>query len=149
MKTIKPLVFTLLALFASSSFAQLEAFKDFDIGKKVYSMTTVKVKPNMMGDYLEGLRDTWVASNEVGKDLGQLEDYAIYQSQVGASGDFNLVLVITYKNAADLEPNEAAYKAFMKAWGEKMQEKSREISKNYPAMREITGEYRLREITMK
>jgi hypothetical protein len=149
MKTIKPLIFTLLALFASSALAQLEVYKDYDIGKKVYSMTTVKVAPNMMDDYLEGLRETWVTSNEVGKKLGQLEDYAIYQSQVGASGDFNLVLVITYASSADLEPNEAAYKAFMKAWGDKMQEKTREISKNYPAMREITGEYRLREITMK
>jgi len=149
MKTIKPLILTLLAMFASSSFAQLEPFKDYDIGEKVYSMTTIKVNPNMMDDYLEGIRDTWVKGNEVSKGLGQLEDYAIYSSELGASGDFNLVLVVTYKNGADLEPNKAAYQAFMKAWGKKMEEKTREITKNYPAMRRITGEYRLREITMK
>ena len=37
----------------------------------------------------------------------------------------------------------------MKARGDANQAKSREIIKNYPAMREITGEYLLREITIK
>ena len=37
----------------------------------------------------------------------------------------------------------------MKAWGEERQQQNREITKNYPAMREITGEYLVREITIK
>jgi len=37
----------------------------------------------------------------------------------------------------------------MKAWGEANQSKSREIVKNYPAMRKITGEYITRKITIK
>jgi hypothetical protein len=37
----------------------------------------------------------------------------------------------------------------MKAWGEANQEKSREITKNYPAMRTITGEYLVRRIDIK
>jgi hypothetical protein len=146
---MKPLVFTVLALFASFSFAQLEPYKDYDIGEKVYAMTTIKVHPNMMDDYLEGLRETWVKSSEIAKGLGHLEDYAIYTSQLGESGDFNLVLVVTYKGGADLEPNKARYQAFMKAWGKDMEKRSREIVKDYPGMREITGDYRLREITMK
>jgi hypothetical protein len=149
MKVIMPLLFSLFTMYAGSSFAQLERYEDYDIGEKVYSMTTIKVAPNLMNDYLEGIKETWVAGNDVSKGLGQLEEYSIYMSELVDSGDFNLVLVVTYKNGADAGPNKAAYQAFMKAWGKKMQAKTREITKNYPAMREITGEYRLREITMK
>ena len=149
MKLMKTMTFVLLTCFATGAAAQLQMFKDFEPGKEVFGMTTIRVKANMMGDYLEGLKETWIASNEVSKKLGQIEDYAVYMSELPASGDFNLVLVITFKDASDLEPNREATEAFMKAWGEKMQEKSREISKNYPSMRKITGEYRLREITFK
>lgn len=37
----------------------------------------------------------------------------------------------------------------MKAWGDANQEKTREITKNYLAMREITGEYLVRKIDIK
>ena len=149
MKTMKTAAVLLMMFFSSASFAQLEPFADYDIGEKVYTMTTVKVDPNMIDYYLEGLRDSWVAGNEVSKDLGQLEDYSIYLSELTESGDFNMVLVVTFKDASDLEPNKAAYEKFMKAWGKKMQEKTREIAKTYPGMRTITGEYRLREISLK
>lgn len=149
MRIIKPFVIAALVLFASHSMAQLEVYKDYDVGEKVHAMTTIKVHSNMMDDYLEGLNQTWVKSNEIAKGMGHLEDYAIYVSQLQESGDFNLVLVVTYKGGADLEPNKARYEEFMKAWGKKMEKKSREIVKDYPGMREITGQYRLRELTMK
>jgi len=37
----------------------------------------------------------------------------------------------------------------MKAWGDANEERTREITKDYPGMREITGEYLVREITIK
>ena len=148
MKTINTVIFVVMAFFTSASFAQLEVFEDYDIGEKVYSMTTIKVDPNMMDYYLEGLRGSWVTGNEVSKDLGQIEDYAIYLSDLTESGDFNLVLVVTFAKGADAEPNKAEYEKWLKAFGKKMLEKTREISKTYPGMREITGEYRLREITL-
>ena len=37
----------------------------------------------------------------------------------------------------------------MKAWGEANQDKTREITKNYPSMRDITGEYLVRRINIK
>jgi hypothetical protein len=37
----------------------------------------------------------------------------------------------------------------MKAWGDANESKTREITKNYPAMRKITGEYLTRKITIK
>ncbi|MGK2926563.1 MAG: hypothetical protein ACSLE2_13185 [Lysobacterales bacterium] len=140
----------LLSLFVSTSaLAQLEPWKDYDISKELWNVTMVKVHPNMGDDYLEGLRETWVASNRVAKELGQIEDFFIYTSEVGASGDANVLLVVKFSDSSQLEPSKERYDAFMKAWGEANQDKTREISKNYPSMREITGEYLLRRIDIK
>ena len=146
----KLLITAAVLIFVSqSAFAQLEPWKDYDISKELWNVTMVKVHPNMSDDYLEGLKETWVASNKVAKELGQIEDFHIFQSQVGASGDANLILVVKFSDSSQLEPNKAEYDRFMKAWGEANEQRTREITKNYPAMREITGEYLLREITLK
>jgi len=139
----------LFTFFAQSALAQLEPFKDYDISDELWNITLIKVDPNMGDDYLEGLRETWVASNKVAKELGQIEDFSIYRSQLESSGDVNLFLVTKFANNDQLEPNKEEYDKFMKAWGEANQERSREITKNYPGMRKITGEYLVREITVK
>jgi hypothetical protein len=139
----------LLTFFAQSALAQLEPFKDFDISNELWNITFIKVHPNMGNDYLEGLKETWVASNKVAKELGQIEDFAIYRSQLESSGDVNLFLVTKFANSDQLEPNKAEYDKFMKAWGAANEERTREIVKDYPGMREITGEYLVREITIK
>jgi hypothetical protein len=147
---IKLLFCAALFLFlANTAVAQLEPFKDYDISKELWNITFIKVHPNMGDDYLEGLRDTWIASNQVAKDLGQIEDFAIYRSQLPASGDVNLFLVVKFADSDQLDPNKEEYDRFMKAWGEANQDKTREISKNYPSMREITGDYLVRKIDVK
>ena len=139
----------LFLLLSQSALAQLEPFSDYEISDQLWNITLVKVDPNMGDDYLEGLRDSWVASNRVAKELGQIEDFAIYRSQLENSGDVNLFLVVQFANSDQLDPNKAEYDKFMKAWGEANQKRSREITKNYPAMREITGEYMVRKIDVK
>ena len=139
----------LLLMVSSTALAQLEPWTDYDVSDAMWNITLVKVDPNMGDDYLEGLRDTWVAANKVAKELGQIEDFAIYRSQLPESGDVNLFLVVKYANSDQLDPNKEEYDKFMKAWGEANRDKTREITKNYPAMREITGEYMVRKIDIK
>ncbi len=147
---IKIILSAMLFLFLSqSALAQLEPFSDYEISDQLWNITLVKVDPNMGDDYLEGLRDTWIASNKIAKELGQIEDFAIYRSQLENSGDVNLFLVVEFANSDQLDPNKAEYDKFMKAWGEANQKRSREITKNYPAMRKITGEYMVRKIDVK
>ena len=147
---LKSVLGTLLLLMVSSTaLAQLEPWTDYDVSDAMWNITLVKVDPNMGDDYLEGLRDTWVAANKVAKELGQIEDFAIYRSQLPESGDVNLFLVVKYANSDQLDPNKEEYDKFMKAWGEANRDKTREITKNYPAMREITGEYMVRKIDIK
>ncbi len=134
---------------ASAAYADLQPWKDYTESDAVWSVTTVKVHSNMGDAYLEGLKATWVASNEVAIKLGQMVEYHIYRSDLPESGNFNLILVAKFKNSEMLAPNKARYDAFMKEWGEERNKKTTETSQRmYPPMRDITGEYNMREITL-
>lgn len=138
-----------LLCFTGAASADLEPWTDYDIGTQVSNITTVKVDSNMIDKYLEGLRQTWAPANDVAIELGQIESYSIYVSELANSGDFNVVLVTRMKSSADMQPNKAKYDAFMKKWGEENQKKSDQVVMTYPDIRTITGEYLLREIKFK
>jgi hypothetical protein len=140
-----------LLLGSTVALADLEPYKDYDTSEAVWSVTTIRVAPNMDDAYLEGLAKTWVTTNEVAKKLGQIEEYHIYRSDMPQSGDFNLMLVVKFKDANSAnQPNKAQYDAFIKEFTKQKSDEVTEFSqKNYPAMREITGQYQVREITVK
>lgn len=145
-KIIAGVLGALLSLTAS---ADLVPWKDYTIGQEVLSVTTVKVDSNMIDRYLAGLAETWASSNDIAKEMGDITDYAIYVSSLPASGEFNVVLTVVMPNAAAMEPSEKRFNAFMKAWGKKNADRSEELVQTYPGIREITGEYLLRKITLK
>ena len=149
MKIRQVLVGVVLTCVASIASADLDAWTDYDISSGVSNVTTVKVDSNMIDKYLEGLKATWAPANDVAVELGQIEGYNIYVSELANSGDFNVILVVRMKDAADLQPNKENYDAFMKKWGEENQKLSDKIVVTYPDIRTITGEYLMREITFK
>jgi hypothetical protein len=139
-----------LLLTSLSVNADLVPWKDYDTSDAVWNVTTVRVNANMGDAYLEGLKNTWVASNKIAIELGQIEEYKMYRSDLPQSGDFNLLLIVKFKDTNDLAPSKKNYEAFMKKWGEKRNKETTEYAqKNYPAMRTITGSYNMREITLK
>lgn len=145
---IKLLAFGAALALASPVSAQLTPYSDYTVSDSVSNVTTVKVKENMVEDYLQGIRATWAASNEVSKRLGQMKDYHVYISDLPNSGEFNVMLVATFANTSDLAPNKARYDAFMKAWGTKHEAMTRKTTTTvYPNLRNITGEYLMREVT--
>ncbi len=139
----------LLAGIAGVAVADLEAWTDYDISEGVSNVTTVKVDSNMIDKYLEGLSRTWVPANKISMELGQIEDYSIFVSQLPNGGEFNVVLVTNFKDSSSLQPAKDNYDAFMKAWGTENQAVNDEIVPTYPDIRTITGEYLLRKITIK
>ena len=149
MKISKLLTVITLSGFASVASADLEPWTDYDISETVSNVTTVKVDSNMIDKYLEGLSKTWVPANETFKELGQIQDYGIYVSELPNGGEFNVVLVIEMASASDMQPSKEDYEAFMKAWGEENEKVNEEIVPTYPDIRTITGEYLLRKITIK
>lgn len=136
-----------VALSAPAS-AQLKPYQDYKVSDSVMNVTTVKVKENMVEDYLQGIRNTWVASNAVAKQLRQMKDYHVYVSDLPNSGEFNVMLVAEFANTSDLGPNKARYEAFMRAWGTANEATVRTTTTTvYPNLRTITGEYLMREVT--
>ena len=137
-------------LVSASAAAQLEVWEDYEVSDAVWSLTTVKLDPGTQDIYLEGLKSTWVAANEVAKSLGHIEDYAIYTNQAVASGEFDLLLVMKMPNTAAMAPSRERYNEFMEAWGqENMDASNAKVLELYNEIREIQGEYLIREITMK
>jgi hypothetical protein len=135
---------------ATVAHADLTPWKDYQVSDAVWQVTTVKVDAGMGDAYLEGLKKTWLTSMETQKKLGNIEDYKIFRSDLFMSGEFNMMLVVKFKNTADMAPNKAKYEAFMKEWGEARQKEAKELSqRSYPTMRKITGQYDFREVTLK
>ena len=117
-----------LAVFAAAPVtAQLKVWEDYEVSDAVWSLTTINLEPGTQDIYLDGLKSTWVAANEVAKSLGHIEDYSIYVNQTGAGDAFDLLLAIKFPSTEMMGP-------------------SREL---YNEIREIMGEYMVREITMK
>ena len=130
--------------------ADLTPWEDYEVSDEVWSVTTVKVDSNMGDAYLEGLRETWIPGNKISMELGQIEDWAIYRSDLPESGDFNLMLVVKFANTEDLAPNKEEYERFMEAFTQEQADRTTEYAqKNYPAMRELTGQYLMRKIEVK
>lgn len=138
-----------LAVFvANPAIAQLKPYQDYTVSDSVSNVTTVKVKENMVEDYLQGIRNTWVSSSEVAKRLGHIQDYAVYVSDLPESGNFNVMLVTTFAKTDDLAPSKARYDAFMKAWGTQNEAMTRKTTTTvYPNIRDINGQYLMREVT--
>ncbi len=145
-----PFIALVLITVSGTVVADLEIYKDYDVSDAVWSVTTVRVDANMDDAYLEGIKKTWAASNIVSQELGQIESWSIMRSDLPQSGEFNLLLIVKFANTSDLAPNKERYDAFLKEWGEARDKESTEYAqKNYPGMREITGQYQMREITLK
>jgi hypothetical protein len=138
-------------MFSFTTLAQerLEVYQDYDLGTEITVMTTVNVDANMGDIYLAGLRNSWVKAVNVQKELGSIKDWKILVSDLPQSGEFNMITMVMFDSAADLEPSKKKYTAFMKKWSEEARKQSNQISAKYPEVRTITGEYRMREIILK
>ena len=138
------------AIFASPASAQLQPWEDYEASDSVWIVTHVDLDPGAFGIYLEGLKSTWIAANEIAKELGQIKDYAIYSNQFGSSDDFDLVLVVEMEGTEDIAPNRERYERFLEAYGQANIDKGSEtVRELYNKIRRIQGNYLLRKITVK
>jgi len=139
-----------LAVFASPASAQLQPWEDYEASDSVWIVTHVDLDPGAFGIYLEGLKSTWIAANEVAKELGQIQDYAIYANQFGSSDDFDLILVVQMESTDDIAPNRERYEKFLEAYGKANLDKANDtVLELYNKIRRIQGNYLLRKITVK
>ncbi len=139
-----------LAMLAAPASAQLKVWEDYEASDSVWVVTHVDLDPGTMGIYLEGLKSTWIAANEVAKELGQIKSYAIYSNQYGADDEFDLILVVEMESTADIAPNRKRYEEFLEAYGQANLDKANEkVLELYNKIRRIKGTYLLRKIDVK
>ncbi len=137
------------SVFASGAQA-FEVFTDYTPSSEVWNVTFVRVNPNRIDDYLEGLKQTWQTGCDVGKQQGTVLDCHVYLSETAANRDFNLILVIKAPNAAAQDPNAERYKAFMTALRTKIAEdKQDSLVEGYEELRTFFGEQNFRRIDFK
>src|SRR6266702_7846713 len=78
-----------------------EIYKDYVPSKEVYDMVFVHVFPNRLGDYLDGLKQSWWSSwCEAEKKHGAAIDCQIYASTTMDNRDFNVVFITKRPSAA-------------------------------------------------
>jgi hypothetical protein len=127
-----------------------EIYTDYTPSKEVWNVTMVKVNPNRIDDYLEGLKQTWVSGCEIGKKQGTVLDCFVYVSETAANRDFNMMLVTKFPSAAVLDPNAEQFKAFEAAMRAQLEEaKQDKLVEGYEDLRTFFGEQNFRRVEFK
>jgi hypothetical protein len=136
------------ATLSTPAAAQFREYEDYTFSDSMIEMTTVRVDPGRFETYLEGLNGTWVAANDVAKELGHITNYGIYVNQAPASGSFHILLVIEFPGE-NMQPSRQRYDQFMAAWGQANIDSSNQtVIDLYNEIREIQGVYLVREVEM-
>lgn len=133
---------------ATPAAAQMEVYEDYEPSSEVIEMTMVKVDEGQFETYLEGLKATWIAANEIQKKLGHIKGYAIYGVPFGEN-EFNMVLTIRYPSDEMYAPSKARYMEFLEAYGKaNIDRGGQTVLDLYNKIRTIQGTYMLREVKM-
>ena len=92
------------AALASSSVAALAqgAPRVYDLGP-VVEVTHVKTEPGQFDAYVANLNSLWRVSMEDAKRRGEVLDYKVLSNMAPGRDEGDLVLVVTYKNAAVMD----------------------------------------------
>jgi hypothetical protein len=133
-----------------SASADLEPFKDYVPSKEVWNVTFVKVNPNRLDAYLEGLRQTWLNGCAAQKKAGTALDCYVYVSETIANRDFNVMLVVKAPSAGAGDPDEKRYNQVMADIRAKLAEdKEKQLVQGYDEMRTFFGEQSFRRLEFK
>lgn len=139
-----------VALAASGIAGAYEAYSDYTFSKEVWNVTMIKVNPNRIDDYLEGLEQTWQSGCDIGKKMNVILDCAIYVSDTAANRDFNTILVMKFPSGDFSDPNEAEFKQFQTEMRKRLEEAKQDaLVEGYEELRTFFGEQNYRKIDFK
>ncbi len=145
MKTrILVLIFALTMVLTFNSFAQERTFKQ----GSAWTVAFVQVKNGMGVDYINSLKTTWRAVQEEGIKQGIILSYKILEGNASNPDDWQIMLMVEYKNLASMEGNDEKWEAIQKkvVGNEEDQKKLRELRVN---MRTMYGTKLMREVVYK
>lgn len=145
MKTRILLVIVLLiVVFSTGSIAQERSYKT----GSAWTVSFVQVKNGQGLDYLNSLKTTWKVVQDEAIKQGLIVSYKILEGNASNPDDWQIMLMVEYKNLASMEGNEDKWDAIQKkvVGNEEDQKKLREIRVN---MRTMYGTKLLREVVYK
>ena len=138
------------ALALAANAQAFEVYTDYTPSKEVWNVTMVKVNPNRIDDYLEGLKQTWAPGCEIGKKNGTVLDCFVYLSETAANRDFNMMLVMKFPSGASSDPNPEQFKKLQAEMRARLaQEKQDKLVEGYEELRTFWGEQNFRRIDFK
>ena len=133
---------------ASPAAAQMEVYENYEPSDAVIELTFVKVDEGQFETYLEGLKSTWVAANEIQKELGYISSYGIYGVPYGEN-HFNMVLRVSFPSTEMIGPSKERYMAFLEAYGQaNIDQGDQTVRELYNKIRKIQATYLLRPINL-
>jgi len=134
----------LVVAFSSGSIAQDRTFKD----GSAWTVSFIQIKNGQGVDYLNSLKTTWKAVQDEAIKQGLILSYKILEGTASNPDDWQIMLLVEYKNLASMEGNEDKWDAIQKkvVGSEEDQKKLREIRVN---MRTMYGTKLMREVVYK
>lgn len=139
-----------VALTLAGSAQAFEVFTDYTPTKEVWNVTMVRVNPNRVDDYLEGLKQTWWNGCEIGKKHGTVLECGIYWSETAANRDFNMMLVMKLPSGGASDPDAELFKTIQAETRAMLeQDKQDKLVEGYEEMRTFWGEMNFRRLDFK
>jgi len=106
MKTIATPIIGSLAVLCFG-LARAEPYVDYTPQKGVWHVTTLKVDPNHIDDYLTGLKTTWIPFEEAARKHGVIDSYRVMVKLNPADGQGNVLLIEHIPDLGLKEPDRA------------------------------------------
>jgi hypothetical protein len=114
----------------------------------VWDITMVKTKPGLDDDYLKSIAQTFKGVMEEQKRQGIIMDYKVLLGDSADRNDFNILLMIEYKNMAAFDGlRERTDPIMSKVMGS--EDAQRQLAVKRLDVREILGNKTMREVTLK
>lgn len=113
----------------------------------VWELSFIRVKPGMDSAYNKYLASDWKKEQEALKAEGIVLSYKVVGTEAHTPGDWNLMLMVEFKDLASLEANEAKADALLqKLFG--ADEKVMQGYKERAEIREVMGTRLAREVIL-
>ena len=103
---LKSAYLTATLFLAASTIVRAEEWVDYAPGTSPWTVTTVKVGPGKMDDYLVGLKKSLTPALEIQKRNGEILDYHILVSVNENAPGANVVFLVKFKDWSVLAPNK-------------------------------------------
>lgn len=142
-KRFLALVVILMIAFGVKSYAQERSYKD----GSVWTMSFIKVNSGQDETYLNSLKTSWKAVQDEAIKQGLVLSYKILEGAASNPTDWNLILMIEYKNLASMEGNDEKWDAIQNKLS--TPEDRKKLMESRVAIRSMYGQRLMREVVYK